>query len=97
MVGRSQPIDRITTTYPTVGGNDVITLSGGSNIVFGGAGNNTITIGGAGNNIVAGGNAEATLVMGSVRSVRTTDPEVAGNDVDHNGRRGGHHLRRQRK
>ena len=81
IVGQSQPIDRIATTYPTVGGNDTITLAGGSNIVFGGAGNNVISIGGAGNNIVAGSNAEATLVMGSVRSVQTTDPEVGGNDV----------------
>ena len=84
-------IDVVSSTSPSDGGNDIITVGSGQAIVVGGAGNDQIT-GGTGTNIIlgdngriysAGPNSLATQ-FGSLPitlgMVQTTDPGIGGND-----------------
>ncbi len=63
----------ITTSDPTVGGNDNITGGPGFDMILGGAGNNSIT-GGAGNAVILGGNGSITFTNGQPSFITTTDP-----------------------
>ena len=62
----------ITTLDPSVGGQDVINVTGGNNVVFGGgAAGNLITIG-AGGNVVVGDNGNASFTPAGVLTFITT-------------------------
>ena len=84
VVGRSNPIDRIESTDPTYGGDDIILTGGGADIAIGGTGNDTIetfgpaTRGGVDVDIVVGDNARATFMLGELRRIETTFPGTAG-------------------
>ena len=70
-----------TTTNPSIGGDDKITLAAGNNIVFGGYGNDTI-IAGTGNQIAVGDNGSVVCSAPDVlQTVQTSDPLYGGNDT----------------
>ena len=77
----------ISTTAPTIGGDDFIQTFNGPDLVFGGTANDTIEAGGndAAPDIVVGDNGQATFdseADGNVlRDIRTTDPDQAGDDI----------------
>ena len=67
-----------TSTDPTVGGADSITVGGGTNLVVGGVGANMIK-GGGGNNIVIGNNGAVTYTEAAIIStIATIDPTANG-------------------
>lgn len=80
IVGRSLPIDRIETTSPEVGGDDIIITGDGADLVLGGSGRDTIytaalraTLSVVDDDIVVGDNGRAARIAGEVRKVQTTD------------------------
>ncbi len=91
---------------PQFGGNDMISLGAGNNIVVGGFGNNTITAG-AGNQIIVGNNGYgAGQRYGCVAGGRVHRPAIRWRQHDHRGRwqrpdhrrdRQQHHHCRQRQ
>ena len=87
IVGQSNPVDRVESTFTTSGGDDVIFTGGGPDLVIGGAGADQIDTSGpsvrgsSDPDIVAGDNARVTLVAGEVREIHTTAPGEGGNDT----------------
>lgn len=73
-------LDLITTTDPTLGGNDQIAGNDGNDIAIAGAANDTVT-GDAGDDILIGDQAEITLTGGRVKLVESIDPGIGGDDV----------------
>ncbi|BAS54198.1 GLUG domain-containing protein [Leptolyngbya boryana NIES-2135] len=73
-------LDLITTTDPTLGGNDQIAGNDGNDIAIAGAANDTVT-GDAGDDILIGDQAEITLTGGRVKLVDSIDPGIGGDDV----------------
>ena len=79
VVGQSNPIDRIESTDPSFGGDDIIRTGGGADIVIGGIGGDTIdTFGPAVRgevdaDVVVGDNGRATFMFGELREIRTSD------------------------
>jgi Ca2+-binding RTX toxin-like protein len=71
----------VLTLDPTLGGNDVIKVGNGDNVVFGGAGNNTITVG-TGSNVILGGNGQVSFSYGYVVSgIASTNAGNSGVDT----------------
>ena len=72
----------ITTSVPTLGGNDLINVGEGANVALGGTGNDTIT-GGASQDTIVGDNGNASFTdAGVLTSIATSDPAVVGNYDD---------------
>ena len=66
---------------PSDGGNDIINVSSGGNVIIGGVGADAITIGGGGN-VVLGDNGYANFTAAGVLTfITTTDQTVGGDDV----------------
>ena len=72
----------ITSISPDIGGDDVINVSDGTNVVIGGIGNDLIN-GGTGRDIVLGDNGNATFDnTGVLTLIQTSDAAVPGNYDD---------------
>src|SRR5262249_25949054 len=75
----------VTTSTPTDGGNDTITVTGGSNVIFGGVGDDTITVQTVtttpSGNVIVGDDGSATFTTGALTHIQTLDPSFGGNDV----------------
>ncbi len=76
----SGALSTITTIDPSLGGNDVIGVSGGGNVVIGGFGNDQITLGGGGNTVL-GDNGSAVFTAGSLSYITTSDQTLGGEDT----------------
>ena len=71
----------LTTSDPTIGGDDVIDAGAGRNIVFGGIGSDRITTLG-GDDAILGDNGHASFTkVGILTEIITTQPELGGDDV----------------
>ena len=73
----------LTSTSPTLGGNDVIAVVGGTNVIVGGTGNDTIN-GGSGTDLILGDHARVTTSAGQAPTFATTFTDAAsgnGNDL----------------
>ena len=71
----------ITTTFPSIGGVDVIYTGLGDNAVLGGFGGDLIT-GGDGRDVVVGDNGNATFnTSGVLIDITTSDPTIGGVDI----------------
>ena len=74
----------ITTTSPTSGGNDIITVTGGSNVIFGGVGGDTIKVQtvnvAPSGNIIVGDDGSATFTAGVLTHIETADSTFGGDD-----------------
>ena len=70
---------------PYDGGDDIINVSGGGNLIFGGAGSDAIAVnvvaGDASGNVILGDDGDATFVNGVLNFVETNTPDVGGNDT----------------
>jgi Ca2+-binding RTX toxin-like protein len=71
----------IASSDPTDGGDDVITLGDGNNVVIGGSGADEIVLGASGVEVVIGDNGEADYTNGVLTSVESTDDLYGGDDV----------------
>ena len=70
-----------TSSDPTYGGNNTITLGNGTDAVIGGTGNDTVTLGN-GSDIVIGDNGNITWTpLGTLTTIQTSDPTNAGNNT----------------
>ena len=69
------------TTDGATGGDDTITVSGGSNTILGGWGADQITTTGTGGNVILGDNGQATFTSGVLTRIETTDATLGGDDV----------------
>ncbi|MCU0548576.1 MAG: DUF4347 domain-containing protein [Leptolyngbya sp. Prado105] len=72
-------LDLITTTQPTIGGNDNIQGNEDNDIVLAGAANDTVT-GDAGDDVLIGDHAEVTLTNNQIEQVESIDPGIGGDD-----------------
>ncbi len=72
--------DFITTTNPTLGGNDTITGGDGRDVAFGGTANDSIS-GGKGQDTLLGDNGRIWLTNGQNRLIETIDPSLGGSDT----------------
>ena len=71
----------ITTSDPTIGGDDLIKVADGDNFIIGGFGMDDIT-GGADRDVVIGDNGNATFTdAGILTYITTSDPSIGGDDV----------------
>ena len=71
----------LTTSDPTIGGDDVIKVGDGDNFVIGGFGADQIT-GGKDRDVVLGDNGNATFTtVGVLTYITTTQPGIGGDDV----------------
>ncbi|MEM6398913.1 MAG: hypothetical protein AAF757_01595 [Cyanobacteria bacterium P01_D01_bin.116] len=75
----SATLDEITTTEPSIGGNDSIQGNDDNDIALGGAGDDTVT-GDAGEDITIGDNGIITYTSGSISTIATNNPGIGGND-----------------
>ena len=72
-------ISTVTSLDPSYRANNVISASGGDNVIIGGSGSNQITLGGGGN-VVVGDNGNASFTAGVLAFVTTSDETYAGNN-----------------
>ena len=93
--GTSGQILTITTQDPGFGGNDIITVTGGGNVIFGGTGADTIAVQTTGasapsGNVIVGDDGDATFTSGPVSAsvatsvlsyIETTNQTDGGDDV----------------
>ena len=70
----------VTTTDPTVGGNDILSGGSGNDLIYGQAGNDTLS-GDDGDDILFGDRGVITIQAGIVLRVQTLDTGVGGNDT----------------
>src|SRR6185369_7322142 len=73
-------ITLLTTTVPTVGGDDIISAADGNNFVLGGLGGDQMTTG-TGRDLILGDNGSMTFVSAVLTFAQTTDPALGGNDT----------------
>ncbi|MCA9049623.1 MAG: PKD domain-containing protein, partial [Planctomycetaceae bacterium] len=79
IVGRRHAVDRIETTSPEFGGDDIIVTGGGNDLVLGGTGRDQIntagfSAAGTDNDSVVGDDGRVTLQHGRIVEIRTTSP-----------------------
>ncbi len=72
-------LDLVTTTDPTLGGQDTIQGGDGNDLILGGADNDTIQ-GGLGNDTLLGDNGQITYSTGRIRLIETLNSTVGGDD-----------------
>ena len=70
----------VSTTDPSLGGNDTIHGNNDNDVILGGFGNDTIT-GDDGNDIILGDNGQVTLLRGQAVSIATSDAGFGGGDT----------------
>ncbi len=75
----------VTSTSPTVGGNDAITAGSGTTLIIGGPGNNTLT-GSTGSDVILGANGSIATTGGAASiftasTIRSTYPGTGGTDT----------------
>ena len=71
----------VQTINPSLGGDDVLNVGGGNNLVLGGAGKDAVTAGDGVNIIVGDNGAVGFTSMGVLVSVATSDPAFGGDDT----------------
>ena len=75
----------ITTTSPSIGDDDIINASAGTNTVFGGAGADTLT-GLEGTDVIVGDNGSASFTdTGLITFITTSDVSYGGDDIINSG------------
>jgi Ca2+-binding RTX toxin-like protein len=70
----------LTTTAPSIGGDDTITTGSGDDRILGGVGGDTVNAG-DGNNIVIGDNGFLSYTGGVLTTISSSDPNVGGHDT----------------
>lgn len=78
--GNLNTLDRITTTHPTVGGQDSIQGNAGDDIALGGADNDQIA-GQLGNDILLGDNGQVIFSNNQAQTIETLAPNQGGQDA----------------
>ena len=71
-------------TWPEVGGDDILRSRGGTNIIIGGSGSDEL-YGGSGRNALFGDGGKVTLVNGKWFQLETIDHFIGGDDIIHGG------------
>jgi Ca2+-binding RTX toxin-like protein len=79
--GATGKLTSIATQDPSVGGNDIINVTGGGNVILGGFGADQITVGGGGN-VILGDNGFADFTAAGVLTfITTSDQTQFGDDT----------------
>ena len=80
VIGNVATLELLTTTDPTMGGNDTIQGNDDDDIAIGGAAADTIN-GGAGEDILIGDNGQVILTTNGIRLIETIAPGIGGSDT----------------
>ncbi|MBF2026124.1 MAG: DUF4347 domain-containing protein [Oscillatoriales cyanobacterium C42_A2020_001] len=78
--GNLATLDLITTTNPTLGGNDAIAGGDGRDVALGGTANDSIS-GNRGQDTLLGDNGRIWLTNGQNHLIETIDPDIGGSDT----------------
>ncbi|MGP1387017.1 MAG: DUF4347 domain-containing protein [Thainema sp.] len=78
--GNLTTLDRITTTDPSIGGQDTIQGNAGQDVVLGGV-DDDHTSGNEDDDILLGDNGQVVFTDGQISHIETTNPDIGGNDA----------------